>query len=389
MNNIIPEIQADIDFFINLRHQIHQHPEIGFEEKQTSSIVADLLRKWGYEVTEGIGLTGMVATLRSGTGKKVIGIRADMDALPMQELTDKAWKSTIDNRFHGCGHDGHTTTLLCAAKYLAKHKTFDGTLHLIFQPAEETLYGGKKMLDDGLFKKFPCDVIFALHNMPGFPLGHFAFKDGVLMASSDTIHIEVIGKGSHGAMPEAGIDATLTACYIATALQTIVSRNISAQQAAVITIGSIQSGDAPNIVNEKALMKLTVRTLNQEVRDFVVKRITEVATNQAASFGAKVNIQHINSSPVLINGKEATELVKQVAVETFGEEEAGASDMVFMGSEDFAFMLQAQPNGCYFVVGNGTAIESCALHNPKYDFNDEIIAKGATLWVKLVNKYLA
>lgn len=388
MNNIQAEIQSDIDYFIQLRHQIHENPEIGFEEKQTSRLVADLLRKWGYEVTEGMGITGLVGTLRSGSGSRVIGIRADMDALPMQETSGKEWSSKIANRFHGCGHDGHTTTLLCAAKYLAEHKLFDGTLHLIFQPAEETLSGGRRMLDDGLFEKFPCDQIFALHNMPGIPLGNFVFKSGVLMASSDTIHIEVIGKGAHGAMPEMGVDATLTACYIATALQTIVSRNVSPQQAAVITIGSIQAGDAPNIVNERALMKLTVRTLDPDTRKLLVKRIGEVARLQAESFGAEVKIDHINASPVLINGSEATEFAKQVAVNLFGEEKAYSSDVTYMGSEDFAFMLEAQPNGCYFVVGNGDAPGLCALHNPGYDFNDEIIARGASFWVKLVETYL-
>lgn len=388
MGDILKEIQSDIDFFVNLRHQIHENPEIGFEEKNTATLVADLLRKWGYEVTEGFGTTGLVGTLRSGKAGKTIGIRADMDALPMQEASGKEWSSKIKNRFHGCGHDGHTVTLLCAAKYLAQHKNFNGTLHLIFQPAEETLSGGKRMLDDGLFDKFPCDAIFALHNMPGFPLGHFAFKPGVMMASSDTIHIEVVGKGAHGAMPEVGIDATLTACYIATALQSIVSRNVSPQQAAVITIGSIQAGDAPNIVNERALMKLTVRTLNPDVRDMVVKRIGEVARLQAESFGAKVNIDHINASPVLINDAQTTAFAQQVAQDVFGKDQAYASDMVFMGSEDFAFMLEAQPKGCYFVVGNGEGASSCALHNPGYDFNDQIIAKGATMWATLVETYL-
>ena len=386
--DILKEIQSDIDFFVKLRHQIHQHPEIGFEEKETSRLVADLLNKWGYEVTTGIGITGVVGTLKVGTGTKTIGIRADMDALPMTETSGKEWTSKVENRFHGCGHDGHTSTLLCAAKYLAEHKSFDGTLHLIFQPAEEVLYGGRKMLEDQLFEKFPCDMIFALHNMPGVPAGDFVFKSGELMASSDTIHIEVVGKGAHGAMPENGIDATLVACYIATALQTIVSRNISPLKAGVITIGSIQAGNAPNIVNERALMKLTVRALDTQIRKVLVDRIGEIARMQAESFGAKVNIEHINASPVLVNGKDATLLAQQVAVDLFGKEKAYFSDQVSMGSEDFAIMIEANPNGCYFMVGGGDNADASTLHNPGYDFNDDIIALGAAFWVKLTQTYL-
>ena len=387
--DILKEIQSEVDFFVELRHQIHQHPEIGFEEKETSKLVADLLTKWGYEVTTGIGETGVVGTLHSGTSTKVIGIRADMDALPMVETSGKKWTSKVENRFHGCGHDGHTTTLLCAAKYLAEHRSsFDGTIHLIFQPAEEALTGGRKMLEDELFEKFPCDIIFALHNFPGVPFGHFVFKCGEVMASSDTIHIEVIGKGAHGAMPENGIDATLIACYIATALQTVVSRNISPLQAGVITIGSIQAGNAPNIVNERALMKLTVRALDSEIRKTLVKRISEIAHLQAESFGAKVNIEHVNSGPVLINGKEATCMAQQVAEDLFGKDKAYFSDQTTMGSEDFATMLEANPNGCYFMVGAGNDASVCSLHNPGYDFNDDLIGLGATFWVKLAQSYL-
>lgn len=388
MDSILKEIKSDIDFFIKLRHQIHQNPEIGFEEIETGKLVTDLLEKWGYEVTSGIGKTGVVGTLKVGTGAKVIGIRADMDALPMSETSGKEWSSKAEGRFHGCGHDGHTVTLLCAAKYLAEHKLFDGTIHLIFQPAEEVLYGGKKMIEDKLFDKFPCDIIFALHNMPGVPFGDFVFKSGALMASSDTIHIEVLGKGSHGAMPEKGIDATLVACYIATALQTIVSRNISPLESAVITIGSIQAGQAPNIVNERALMKLTVRSLDKDTRDTLIKRIREVASLQAESFGATVNIDHVNSSPVLINGAEATKFAEKVAESLFGKKKAYFSDQVYMGSEDFAFMLEANPNGCYLIVGAGDDKDTCALHNPAYDFNDEIIPLGASFWIKLVQEYL-
>ncbi len=388
MNEILEEIRKDVNRFIDIRHHLHENPEVGFEEINTSDLVAKLLTDWGYEVDRGMATTGIVATLKVGNGKKTIGLRADMDALPMTENTGKAWTSKIANRFHGCGHDGHTTTLLCAAKYLSEHKNFNGTVHLIFQPAEELLYGGRVMLDDGLFDKFPCDVIFAYHNMPGFPLGHFVFKEGPMMASSDTIHIEVKGKGAHGAMPENGIDATLVACYIATALQTIVSRNVSPLNPAVITIGSIQAGDAPNIINEKALMKLTVRCMDNATRELVLRRINEIADMQAKSFGASVAIDHVNASPVLVNGKEATAYAKDLATKMFGQEKVHTLQNGTMGSEDFAFMLEANPNGCYFMIGDGDEPDRAAPHNPAFDFNDEIIPIGATYWVTLVESYL-
>lgn len=388
MDKILKVIEKDVDSFIELRHQIHENPEIGFEENETSALVAKLLKEWGYEVSQGMAKTGVVGTLKVGNSKKVIGIRADMDALPMEEKSGKPWSSKKPNHFHGCGHDGHTTTLLCAAKYLAEHKNFDGTVHLIFQPAEELLYGGKVMLDDGLFAKFPCDAIFALHNMPGYKTGDFVFKEGAMMASSDTIHIEVTGKGAHGAMPNLGIDATLVACYIATALQSIVSRNVSPLRPAVITIGSIQAGNAPNIINEKALMKLSVRCTDNETRKLLIQRIGDVAEMQAKSFGASVKIDHINASPVLVNGKEATQFAKKLATEMFGADKVKSIIEETMGSEDFAFMLEANPNGCYFMVGGGDEPGVAAPHNPGYDFNDAIIPLGATFWVKLTETYL-
>lgn len=388
MDKLIKEISENTDYFVKLRHKIHENPEIGFEEVNTSEIVAGLLKDWGYEVNRGLAKTGIVGTLKVGDGQKVIGIRADMDALPMEENSGKPWSSKIPNRFHGCGHDGHTTTLLCAAKYLAEHKNFDGTVHLIFQPAEELLYGGRVMLDDGLFDKYPCDAIFALHNMPGFKTGHFIFKEGAMMASSDTIHIEVIGKGAHGAMPDMGIDAALIACYIATALQSIVSRNVSPFKPAVITVGSIKSGDAPNIINERALMKLTVRCMDSDTRELVLRRITEVAEMQAKSFDASVKIDHINASPVLVNGKNATEYAKNLAIKLFGADKVHTLKEGAMGSEDFAFMLEANPNGTYFMVGGGDAPGIAAPHNPAFDFNDEIIPIGASFWIKLVESYL-
>ncbi|MEB6380219.1 M20 family metallopeptidase [Leclercia adecarboxylata] len=384
---IVEALQSREAQFIELRRHFHQHPEIGFEEQQTSARVAELLQQWGYEVHRGMAKTGVVGTLKVGNGSKRLGLRADMDALPMQEESGKAWSSTVENKFHGCGHDGHTTTLLYAAEYLARTRNFNGTLHLIFQPAEELLYGGRVMVEDGLFDTFPCDHIFGLHNMPGQKLGKIGLRDGAMMASSDTIHIEVNGVGGHGALPEHTVDATLVACHITLALQSIVSRNITPFEPAVVTVGSIQAGHAPNIINDKVLMKLTVRTLNEKVRQTVLQRIHDIAVAQAESFNATATIRHINGSPVLTNNPAANEMVRTVAQDLFGQD-AVASIGSFMGSEDFAFMLEKNPDGCYFTIGAGDEPDRCMVHNPGYDFNDKILITGAALWSALTEHYL-
>lgn len=385
--HILTALREQEAVFTAIRRQIHSQPEVGFEERHTSDLIARLLEEWGYEVHRGLAKTGVVGTLKCGNGTKRLGLRADIDALPMNENNGKAWSSNVENRFHGCGHDGHTAILLCAAQYLARTRNFNGTLHLIFQPAEELLYGGRVMLDDGLFDKFPCDIIFGLHNMPGVKLNHFAFRDGPMMASSDTLHIEVNGVGGHGALPERTVDATLVACHIAVALQTIVSRNITPFQPAVVTVGSIQAGEAPNIINEKALMKLSIRTLDEEVRKTVLQRVHDIAVSQAASFNATVKLTHVNGSPVLVNNPQANELVRGVATELFGADRVITAP-AFMGSEDFAFMLEKNPNGSYFIIGAGDEPDRCMVHNPGYDFNDENIVPAAALWCSLSEKYL-
>ena len=374
--------------FTALRRDLHQHPEIGLEELRTSNIVAEKLRSWGYQVHRGMAKTGVVATLKVGDGKKTLGLRADMDALPMQEGGDKTWGSRTKGKFHGCGHDGHTATLLCAAEYLAKTQLFNGTLHLIFQPGEELLYGGRLMLEDGLFRRFPCDAIYALHNMPGLKKGHFYFKTGAMMASSDTLHIEVIGKGGHGAFPETTVDATLVACQIVLALQTIVSRNISPFAPAVVTVGSLCAGEAPNIINGRAMLKLSVRALDNSVRQQLLKRIGDIAHSQAQSFGAKVNIEHVNGSPVLINDAEATAFAIDTARELVGESMVCTDTAPVMGSEDFAFMLTENPHGCYLFIGAGDEPERSMVHHPDYDFNDELIVPGALFFSHLAERFL-
>ncbi|MDK9361799.1 M20 aminoacylase family protein [Lelliottia wanjuensis] len=374
--------------YIALRHQLHSHPEIGLEEYHTSDLVAEKLSSWGYKVNRGLAQTGVVGSLTVGDGKKVLGLRADMDALPMQEQSGKAWASSEAGKFHGCGHDGHTTILLCAAEYLAKTRNFNGTLNLIFQPGEELLYGGRVMLDDGLFATFPCDAIFALHNMPGLKKGTFHFKKGPMMASSDTIIIDVNGVGGHGAYPEKTIDAGMIACYIAVALQTIVSRNVVPFQPAVVTVGSIQSGLAPNIINEHARLQLSVRALNADVRRLMVERITEIAQGQAKSFGATVKVDHVNGCPELVNGREATDFAISVAKELMDPSMICEDTHAMMGSEDFAFMLERNPNGSYLMIGAGDEPDLCPVHHPGFDFNDELIIPGARYWCTLAEKFL-
>ncbi|MGQ3904497.1 M20 aminoacylase family protein [Mixta calida] len=388
MKYIYQHINNNQDQFIALRRDLHQHPELGLEEKRTSDMVADKLRSWGYEVHRGMAKTGVVGTLRVGSGEKTLGLRADMDALPMREQNDKPWRSSTENKFHGCGHDGHTATLLCAAEYLARSRRFNGTLHVIFQPGEELLYGGRLMLEDGLFRQFPCDAIYALHNMPGIKKGHIHTRTGAMLASADTLHIEVVGKGGHGGFPEKTTDATLVACQIVLALQTIVSRNVSPFDQAVVTVGSLCSGEAPNIINASALLKLSVRALDNNVRQRLLQRIREIALGQAQSMGAEVNIEHVNGCPALVNDADATAFAVEVARDLFGAEKVCVDAAPVMGSEDFAFMLEQNPRGGYLFLGAGDEPERCMVHHPGYDFNDELIAPGAIFFSYLAERFL-
>ena len=385
---VIPEIKATEDEMIAIRHYLHAHPELSLEEFNTSELVAGKLTEWGYTVTRGLAKTGVVGTLSKGDSPRTIGLRADMDALPIFEATDLPWASTVAGKMHACGHDGHTTILLAAAKYIASPACqFNGTVHLIFQPAEEAIGGADLMIKDGLFERFPCERIFGLHNMPGQPLGKIGLRDGAMMASSDTLHIEVKGVGGHGAVPEHTVDATLVACHITLALQSIVSRNITPFEPAVVTVGSIQAGHAPNIINDHVLMKLTVRTLNEQVRETVLQRIHDIAVAQAESFNATATLTHVNGSPVLRNDPATNAMVREVATALFGAEQVGEVKP-FMGSEDFAFMLEQHPHGSYFTIGAGDEPDRCMVHNPGYDFNDALLLTGAALWCGLTERYL-
>jgi len=383
---VLPGIAERQDEMIALRHRIHAHPELGFKEFATSELVAGQLREWGYQVTTGVGRTGVVGTLKNGEGRS-LGLRADMDALPIQETSGVPHASRVEGVMHACGHDGHTATLLAAAQHLARSRNFKGTLQLIFQPAEEGLGGARAMLDDGLFERFPCDAVFALHNIPGHPAGHLGFYSGPFMASADTVTIKVIGHGGHGAVPHKAVDPVLVCASIVVALQSIVSRNINPQEMAIITVGSIHSGIASNVIPASADMSLSVRALTPEVRQLLERRITDLVHGQAASFGAQAQIDYQHCHPVLINHPQETALARDVAREWLGEEHLIDDLKPFTASEDFAFMLEKCP-GSYLVIGNGPGEGGCQLHNPGYDFNDACLPIGASYWVKLAERFL-
>lgn len=372
-----------------IRHQIHENPELGLQEFKTSALVAEKLRQWGYEVEQGLATTGVVATLKVGDGEKSIGLRADMDALPIYENSGKPWASKHPGLMHACGHDGHTTILLGAARYFAETRRFNGTLRLIFQPAEEMINGGEIMVKEGLFDRFPCDVIFGMHNMPGLPVGKFFFQPGALMASMDQFHITVRGCGGHGAIPHKAIDPVLVAAHITTALQSIVSRNVDPLEAAVITVGSIVAGEAANVIPDCAEMKISVRSLSRDTRQLLLTRIPALAQALAASFGATAEVTHVNGTPVLVNDEEMARFAWQVACKTFGEDRAEFGIKPLMGSEDFSFMLEAQPKGGFLLFGNGDVGEgSCMVHNPGYDFNDASLVPASSYWGALVEAWL-
>jgi hippurate hydrolase len=375
--------------FIRLRRDIHANPEIAFEEHRTSALVAQKLRDWGYEVTTGLGRTGVVGTLRRGQGPRRIGIRADMDALPILESGVAAWASRTPGLMHGCGHDGHTATLLAAARLIADDLEFDGTLHLIFQPAEEGAGGAVQMIADGLFKRFPCDAVYAFHNMPGIEEGRFVFRSGPAMASSDNVSIHLKGVGGHGAMPHKAVDTVVAAASIVMALQTVVSRNVDPQKAAVVTVGAMRAGQANNVIPDEATLELSVRALDPQVRQQVKARILELVDLHAASYQVQARIEWRDGYAVLVNAPAETAFAARVATALLGEHSVDLNGPPCMASEDFAFMLNEVP-GTYFFIGNGGpgTPGACMVHNPAYDFNDAIIEPGAAFWRELVKSYL-
>jgi hippurate hydrolase len=368
---------------VEIRHKLHAAPELSREEHATSAFVADLLEGWGYDVARGVGGTGVVATLSNGAGERVIGLRADMDALPITEATGAPYASANLGVMHACGHDGHTTILLTAAKELAETRDFSGTVRLVFQPAEE-VGGAVEMLADGLFERFPVDAIFAMHNWPNIPAGEFRFLAGPTMASVDLVIITITGQGGHGARPHETVDPIVAASSLVLALQTIVSRNVDPLETAVITVGMIHGGTMPNVIPDKVEIQITTRAFTGAVRDRVRERIKTLAEAHAASYGATAEVYHPPGFPALINHDSETQFARQVAVRHFGEDRVATAPLR-TGSEDFAFMLEKK-KGSYLFVGNGPSAD---LHSPRYDFNDAIIDPAARYWVALVKDYLA
>ena len=388
MTYLLDALQARAGEFISLRRDIHRHPELAFEEYRTAALVADKLEGWGYAVQRGLGGTGVVGTLVRGQGTRRLGLRADMDALPITEATGLDHSSRHPGVMHACGHDGHTAMLLAAARHLAEQGDFDGTLHLIFQPAEEGGGGALRMMDDGLFERFPCDAVFAMHNMPGIEQGRLVFREGAAMASSDYATIELKGVGGHGAMPHRATDPIVAAASIVMALQTVVSRNIDPLQAAVVTVGAIHAGQANNVIPASALLELSVRALDRGVRATVEQRVKALVQAQAESFGVSARIDWRPGYAVLVNTPAETDFARQVAVELVGEAQVTRQGPPLTGSEDFAFMLERVP-GSYLLIGNGVGEGGCMVHNPGYDFNDRNIGVGSAYWVLLAERFLA
>ena len=388
MTHLLEALSARAGEFIDLRRDIHRHPELAFEERRTAALVADRLEAFGYAVERGIGGTGVVGTLVRGTGAKRLGIRADMDALPIDEATGLAHASCHAGVMHACGHDGHTAMLLAAARHLAEQGRFDGTLHLIFQPAEEGGGGALRMMEDGLFERFPCDAVFAMHNMPGIEQGRLVLREGATMASSDYATITLQGTGGHGAMPHHAADPIVAAASIVMALQTIVSRNVDPLDAAVVTVGALHAGKANNVIPASATLELSVRALDREVRVTLERRIKALVAAQAESFGVQARIDWRPGYAVLVNAPQETAIARDVAVELVGAERVTLQGPPLTGSEDFAFMLERVP-GSYLLIGNGTGVGGCMVHNPGYDFNDDNIAVGSAYWVLLAERFLA
>jgi hippurate hydrolase len=373
--------QAELTAF---RRDLHAHPELGMAEFRTAEKVATALEALGIEVHRGVGGTGVVGVLRNGSGNRAIGLRADMDALPMEELNDVSYRSTVKGAMHACGHDGHTTMLLGAAKYLAETRNFDGIVHFIFQPGEEGCGGALAMLEDGLFERFPCDAIYGMHNRPGMPLGEYAINSGPTAAGGAFFDITITGKGSHGARPEVSIDPVLAACHVTTALQSIVSRNLSPRDAAVVSVTKVVGGDAYNVIPETAVISGTARFFAREVSAQIEEGLKRVAEGVAAGFGASASLDYRLIFAPTINDAEQTEAYAAAASELVGDTKVARDKPPGMGSEDFSFMMERVP-GAYIYLGNG---DGAMPHNPRYQFNDEAIPFGAALYARVVEKGL-
>ena len=392
---LLDSIATEAASIVALRRDIHAHPELCFQEQRTSDVVAGKLTEWGIEVHRGMGTTGVVGVIQNGNSKRSIGLRADMDALPVNEANTFAHASKHPGKMHACGHDGHTAMLLAAAQHLAKHKNFDGTVVLIFQPAEEGGGGAREMIKDGLFKKFPVDAVFGLHNWPGMPVGTLAVSAGPVMASSNEFKITIRGKGCHAALPHNGIDPVPIACEMVQAFQTIVSRNLKPIDAGVISVTMIHAGDATNVVANSCELQGTVRTFTVEMLDLIERRMRTIAEHVSAAHEATCEFAFVRNYPPTINHPKEADFTRSVLAGIVGADNVLAQEPT-MGSEDFSYMLLEKP-GTYFFIANGEGQHRemghgggpCTLHNPSYDFNDDLIPLGGTVWVRMVEQFLA
>jgi amidohydrolase len=383
--NRIADQQSEI---AEWRHDLHAHPELLYDVQRTAGSVAEKLKSFGCdEVVTGLGRTGVVGVIRGrkGSADRTIGLRADMDALPIEEANDLPYKSTVPGKMHACGHDGHTAMLLGAARYLAETRNFTGTAVVIFQPAEEGGAGGKAMLDDGLMERFKIGEVYGMHNFPGMPVGQFALRRGPIMAAADHLAIDIEGKGGHAARPHLAVDTVLVGAQIINQLQSIVSRNVDPLEAAVVSITIFHAGSTDNVIPQTAKLVGTARSLTPQVRDLLEKRLHEVVEGTAALYGAKATLQYRRGYPVLVNHAAQADFAAQVAGEIAGRDKIDTDMAPVMGAEDFSFMLNARP-GAFIFVGNGA---SAGLHHPAYNFNDEVIPFGTSYWVKLVETALA
>ena len=384
MSALVEKFRGRLGTISGWRHHLHKRPELSLHEQGTAKYIADLVRSWGYDVVEGVGRYGVVASLTAGNSAKAIGLRADTDALPLQEENDLPYQSEVAGVAHLCGHDGHTAMLLAAGEHLAQSRRFNGTVRLIFQPAEEIMAGAPAMIEDGLFERWPVDAVFGMHNMPGLALGKLHFRDGAMMAAVDNWEIELTGKGSHGSMPELSVDPVVAGSSLVMALQTIVSRNLSPQNSAVVSVGAFVAGDAGNVIAQTAILRLSIRTTTPHDRTLVLGRVRSIARAQADSFGCTCDIREGVPGAVLVNDPAETAKAVEIAREAFGDDAVVYPGPGYLGSEDFAFMLQRKP-GTYCLLGNG---DTAMVHHPQYVFADEILPVGAAYWVALTEQYL-
>ena len=392
---LIESILAHAQQIAAMRRDLHAHPELCFQEERTADLIAGALTEWGIPVHRGLGRTGVVGIVKQGSSTRAVGLRADIDALPMTEHNRFAHASVHPGRMHACGHDGHTAMLLAAARHLARHRHFDGTVYLVFQPAEEGGGGAREMIKDGLFERFPMEAIFGAHNWPGMKVGQFALREGPVFASSNEFKITLHGKGAHGAMPHNGVDPVAVACQVVQALQTIVSRNVRPIDTAVVSVTMIHAGEVTNVIPDSCVLEGTVRTFSTQVLDLVERRMKTIAESVCTAFDARCEFSFHRNYPPTVNHAAETGFARQLLGEVVGADNVLDFEPT-MGAEDFSYFLLEKP-GCYFLIGNGDGshregghgLGPCMLHNPSYDFNDDLIPLGATAWVRLAEKWLA